>query len=342
LSVRSVFDLFFASCLAAGLVGSGPALGADCGDIAGPCSCGDTVVDDKHLSAADPVTTTVCGPGPALTLNSGVALDFAGRTIRGADFNTTFGVFLEDDANEVVVHGGTVIGTHTGVGGVNTVKAHIFGMRFLNLGGAGVDLGPFNVGDTTTANRVENVLVENSSFGITLVGDGNLVQRSTLRNISGDAILVQGDDNVVFSNRIQEIPGNYGIRVTGGARNRVSRNVVVGSGLDGIAFTDEETATADGVVELNQVSLSDGHGLSLRGSGHNVARNITRNNAKDGIFVEASDSTFDRNQSTANGRFGIEDTTSGGGTAGTANGYSLNLCRSANALGRSSPDGLCR
>ena len=340
--LRSVFTLSLVSLVAVGVVGSGPALAADCGDIAGPCSCGDTVVDDKHLSAADPVTTTICGPGPALTLKSGIALDFAGHTIRGGpDFVTTFGVFLENNTSDVVVHGGTIIGTGSGVGGVKIADAHIFGMRFLNLGGAAVNLVRFNVGDVAVDNRVENVLVEDSFGGIVLIGDRNVVQRSTLRNISRGGVAIVGDDNVVFGNRIQDT--RDGIRISGGARNRISRNVVVGSDHDGIAFMEEgPPPIANALVELNQVSLSAAHGLRLNGSAHTVTRNVTRNNAQDGIFVGATDSTFSRNQSTANGRFGIEDATSGSGTAGTANAYSLNLCGSANALGPSSPEGLCR
>jgi hypothetical protein len=50
-----------------------------------------------------------------------------------------------------------------------------------------------------------------------------------------------------------------------------------------------------------------------------VFRNIARNNAGDGLFVEAMASTFEGNQSLSNGGFGIEDTTAGDGTAGTAN-----------------------
>ena len=57
--------------------------------------------------------------------------------------------------------------------------------------------------------------------------------------------------------------------------------------------------------------------------------------------MSATASHFDRNRSDYNGGVGILDTTTGGGTGGTANTYTNNRC-TGNDLGPSSPAGLCR
>jgi hypothetical protein len=83
----------------------------------------------------------------------------------------------------------------------------------------------------------------------------------------------------------------------------------------------------------------------IGGFEHAIFRNVAVSNGQDGFTVGGEGCLFDRNRADYNGRpaagFGIEDSTAGGGTGGTANTYATNGC-TGNGLGPSSPPGLCR
>jgi hypothetical protein len=97
----------------------------------------------------------------------------------------------------------------------------------------------------------------------------------------------------------------------------------------------------DAIVALNQVKFSRTLGLEVFGSGHTMSPNVSQANAFDGFWSICDGCTFDRNRSAGNGTVGMRDLTTGSGTGGTASTYSRNVC-SGNALGDSSPPGLCR
>ena len=307
---------------------------ADCSDSLGPCSCGDDVRGDKHLSGADPVTSTVC-QGLGLRLNFGT-LDFNGHTIRGA--GNGVGVELEFGGE---IRGGTITGFEFGILGFEVRGSQISGMRLLDNWGVGIDLCCESSG-----NVIKNVLIEGGGLAVRITGGrgGHTLESMTIRDTEG--IVTNGgipdfegelrSGNRLVGNRVEDTRGD-GIIVFG-FHNIVARNVVIGSAGDGIVIANFGNNT----VNNNQVTLSGGHGLRFEGREHTVFRNVSKNNAGDGLFVEATDSTFERNQSLNNDGFGIEDTTIGDGTADTTNTYTLNVCYSANALGKSSPAGLCR
>ena len=74
-----------------------------------------------------------------------------------------------------------------------------------------------------------------------------------------------------------------------------------------------------------------------------MTSNIARLNTGTGLrMVGTTGSRFDRNRGENNRGFGITDDSTGDGTAGTGNTYTLNLCSWANTAGLSSPPGLCR
>ncbi len=74
-----------------------------------------------------------------------------------------------------------------------------------------------------------------------------------------------------------------------------------------------------------------------------VTSNIATLNTSHGLQMLATTaSRFDRNRSENNRGLGFTDNSTGGGTAGTANTYTLNICGRGNGAGASSPAGLCR
>ena len=316
------------------------ALGGIC-DATTPCERGDIVLGDKQLSAADPITSSMCA-GDGLVLpreHFRLTLDFNGHTIRGDGVGTGVdALFLSG----VEIRGGTISGFRVGISAGELTQSHIAGMRLIDNG-----IGLFLIFHSRN-NLIENVLIEGGGLAADIEGSENTLRSMTIRDTEG--IVARGGferhprdvrpGNVLLSNRIEDTRGD-GLVVIG-SRNTVARNVVVGSAGDGIAIENNFLGSADNTVNNNLVSFSGGHGLRFAGTGDTVFRNVAKNNGGNGLHVEATASTLDRNQSFNNGGFGIEDGTAGDGTAGTANTYTSNICYTANSLGKSSPAGLCR
>jgi parallel beta-helix repeat protein len=94
------------------------------------------------------------------------------------------------------------------------------------------------------------------------------------------------------------------------------------------------------VIEKNLISGNGGRGIELLGSNDcDVIANEVRANARSGIFVEGENNRLLRNRSVGNAKnaegFDLHDTTTGGGTAGTANTWIGNRCGTAN------PEAIC-
>jgi hypothetical protein len=268
------------------------------------CACGDVVTANRTLVPdLDPVTLGPC-PGSGLRISPGVTLDLGESTIRGTGNGT--GILLLPGAGSTVTRG-RIAGFRTGVSGAPVTGA--------------------------TVSHVQ--VVDSGVKGIRLRGRRNLVTRCIARRTdAGAGIHLQGTDNVASLCRVED--SALGI-VAEGRRTVVARNLVYRSRLAGIII-DGHAAVAD----RNRAEFTaDGPGLALSGTGHLASRNILADNAGHGLDVSATASAFDRNRSSANDGWGIADASTGEETAGTANTYTLDVC-TGNALGHSSPPGLCR
>jgi hypothetical protein len=264
------------------------------------------VVADRTLrKGVDPVTTTMCLVD-GLIVAGGVTLDLAGTALRGR--GTGAGVRIPAGAAHVTVRNGTVVGFGTGV----------------------------LAEETSGANLTHLQVVDNTWDGVRVTGNSNTLERSVIEGNRRHGALVMGDANRV-ANLLVERNGGDGMSLVG-TGNTASRNMAASNLGTGLA-----TQGAGAVVDRNRATGNGGAGLKLHGLGHTVTSNIARLNTGTGLqVVGTTDSRFDRNRGERNGGFGITDDSTGGGTAGTANTYTLNLCGWANIAGASWPAGLCR
>ena len=107
----------------------------------------------------------------------------------------------------------------------------------------------------------------------------------------------------------------------------IANNTALHNSFCGILVSAAANATT---LDQNQSRYNE-EGICLGGSGHAVSLNVVSGSHSRGISVTATDSVFDRNSSKGNGSktnpvFGIVDFTHGGGTSGTANTYTSNIC----------------
>lgn len=367
---RSCLTLcFMLSLLTLALPGS--ILAKNCGGPV-PCECGDFLVASRTLVAGvDPITVTPC-PDIGLSIwVSDLTLDLNGNTIRAAAGAGSYGIALNTSSG-ITVTGGTIVGFGYGIycrlsdhnrfsflqiveggdgiiilGDANTIERSVFRRQQGNA------IFAWGEGTQVLANRIEDsqyspsagarVLIDRSDPILPDLGP-TVIARNVILRSAGAGLEVAAPSfpepliagTLVDHNQVSRSGGD-GL-VLSGWDLQITRNLSTDNGRDGFHSQDLSVSTFDG----NRAEKNGRNGLTFDGTGHTVVRNVAKNNAEDGLFVEAIDSTFDRNQSLANGGLGIEDTTAGDGTADTANTYTLNSCSSANALGTSSPAGLCR
>lgn len=316
-----------------------PVLAVDCSDapVVAPvvvaCSCGDRVVGTKHLTGADPVTLSPSCPGDGLIIGaSNLVLDMNGQTITGQGAGV--GVKFEPGLSNVKVRDGVVTGFGAGIKTQASIGGTFSNIRILRSTGAGLHLDGSGAQIGYPGALSPLLLQYNGGTAVEIVGSGNTLGEAIIRDSDGGGISVLGDNNILTTNRLERT-GGVGI-IANGAGNTVTRSVILQGDGDGIQILGTHAE-----VSLNQVKQNDGVGIDLAGSDHKVVRNLVQTNGGDGLLVTATGSRFDRNQMKANGGYGIEDETSGGGTSGTANTYTLNTC-SSDAKGKSTPTGLCR
>ena len=213
-------------------------------------------------------------------------------------------------------------------------------------GGIGIQLIGV-AGEVFSDYEVRRCQVEdNQGAGIDISGHHSIVESNIVRRNGGNGIAVRGTAQQLNVNRVEDNHGQ-GIMTSGGGKgdftinfDTITRNIVLRNSGDGV----EVRGTA--LVDRNQSKYNEGNGFQVGGrEPHTVIGNIAVSNGGNGFTVSATGSHFDRNTANYNGRptsgFGIEDTSSGTGTGGTANTYVDNLC-GGNGFGDSSPPGLCR
>lgn len=348
------------------ILGSGtltPAPAANCDAI--PCNCGDTLTASKTLGPGDPVTTTICPVDGLLVGADDVVLNLGGRTITGSGVGS--GITILPGFGNVTVTSGTVRAFETGVlapSTFGTLGTPTLTTLQLIENGTGIDVTgnhltvvtcvvrygtvdgivvhgdavePDNDENLVKSNRAEN----NGGHGLSVTGrKSSILQNVALGNgldgivVNRDAVDPDNGENLVQSNRSERNDG-LGLVVTG-RKNSILQNVVLRNVLDGFEITGD-FATAS----QNQSNYNGGEGFNVAGTNHRFTRNIALDNGADGYTVTAEQSHFERNTSRYNHGYGILDTTTDSGTAGTANTYVSNLC-SGNTSGKSSPVGLCQ
>src|SRR5262245_17771945 len=303
-----------------------PAL-ADCGG--GPCACGDTVDTDTTLNAAtDPVCSTgpadTC-PGVGLIVNPGIILDLGGCTLRGT------GEFF--DGVQASAGAQVLSGRITGFGAGGVVLTGTGGsVATLRVSGNG--FGITVLGDDNVVSRVQ--ALDNVLRGVEVEGNGNTVEKTNVWRNRGLGVVLVGNDNTVRNISARD---NASTGLVSDGNNAVIENNTILRNGRGCALIVRNGTNA--TVSQNQVRYNE-LGICLRsGSGHSVRLNVVSGSNLDGFLVSVTGSVFERNSSKGNGDFGIKDESTGGGTGGTANTYTRNIC-TGNGQGPSSPAGLCR
>ncbi len=141
-----------------------------------------------------------------------------------------------------------------------------------------------------------------------------------------------------------------GIDLDGVSFASVTKNTVYGNAGGGISLWGVQSSTVanntvndHGAGDPNSVGIlvdSYAGNVNATSTGNSITANKVSNNTADGIQAgtDAQGNTFTNNKLITNGAYNAEDSSTGGGTAGTANGWSANTC---NPSGSSSPLGLC-
>ena len=194
--------------------------------------------------------------------------------------------------------------------------------------------GVFVTGDNVT---IKNCTVTDFSNGILLFGsDGSTVTKNNLTlNFVGIQVL-DSDNNKISANTADL--NQVGLSCFFSTGNKFERNDADDNAFDGLRFLDCDNS----LVSANLFRGNDLLGIRLTiDSDNNTFKRNTADDSVDGINITSdSDSNkFTANTTNLNTEEGIDDDSTGGGTAGTANTYKRNSC-SGNTT-PSTPAGLC-
>lgn len=110
--------------------------------------------------------------------------------------------------------------------------------------------------------------------------------------------------------------------------------------LGGSLAPDAEGGTTGGTLLEDNEARECGFGFITAEACADIVGNYATRCHQDGFLTIVGDNLFDSNKASRNEGYGMVDDTTGKGTAGTANTYVGNRCRS-NELGGSFPEGLC-
>jgi hypothetical protein len=171
-----------------------------CGDTAHlgldvPCACGDTVVTDTILDAADPVLEGGCFP-VGLRVTGGVTLDAHALNPPDpglCDSRRGFTTGIQILGSEVTIFRGIIRGCGTGIFGA------LAGSTIERVTAEGGSTGFFLFGNDHTFRN--NLCHDNAVQGLVVIGNGNVLERNyCARNGQGDGITVLGTSNTLNTN----------------------------------------------------------------------------------------------------------------------------------------------
>ena len=275
-------------------------------------SCGSVLTANTTLAQ-----DLSCGSGDGLVIStSGITLDLNGHTITGAGTITPAGIRITPGVSGVTVQKGAIVGFNTGV-----------------------------VADTTNESHITKLEVRAVDQGILLANATNaLVDKNSVTGAGRDGIKVDGSDNTVTQNTVTD--NTWGVSVSNGSTgNDVSKNVLTGNRVDGIAVFDgagttliEKNTVSGGTngieitggasattVSKNAASGASRHGIWVQAdtSGTLLSKNTSSGNGGDGIHVDSIDTTITKNSASGNagwGIFAVSGVTDGGGNSSSGNG----------------------
>jgi len=204
--------------------------------------------------------------------------------------------------------------------------------------------------------RVNNNTLRGSSGVFFINVQASTISFNNIRFSNFNGIeLAGGNVNIAIKNNTLQSPGiqgytgiylhnNYG--VGGNSSNLIANNLVKNAGLSGIRVRDSSfnTVRNNTVLGSKGFDLSDpawGNGIGLEnGDNNTVVGNVTKLNARHGIYVDADSSgnLIKSNVSLVNAQvdpsaFDYNDNSAGGGSGGTANTYQNNTGHTQNRPG---------
>jgi parallel beta-helix repeat protein len=157
---------------------------------------------------------------------------------------------------------------------------------------------------------------------------------------SGGILLYNAGETTVKSNTMDR--NDVGVWVLDTSNADVLSNRVKNSTYDGVAVQAGSGTAAFNTISSNVADLN-GNGIGLYATTTNtVDHNVLSRNDGPGIFVDddATGNFFLSNKLKKNVTYGIEDQSTGGGTGGTGNSYSSNVC-TGNGTAPSTPPNVC-
>lgn len=202
---------------------------------------------------------------------------------------------------------------------------------FLDTMSAGMSIGGSSVDSKVRDNTISDV----SDYGLYIYVGQTEIRNNSVILSGGDGIyLVDADKQQVIDNTITNSRRN-GITLVESRESLVSNNRVSNSGGSGIWVEQVTNSTIRG--NTANVNADNGMVITNFSTGNTIRNNIARGNGGDGIAVasDATSNTINRNVFQDNATYDAEDSSTGSGTASTANAWTGNRCDVSN------PAGLC-
>jgi hypothetical protein len=253
------YFVFFAGALLLGLAFASAGEAANCGGNQ-PCACEDNVIASRTLSSADPIVSSKCSNRGLTITNDGVVLNLGGNKIAGSgvdvgvlieadnvtvenggvdrfetgigsnattgssidrirlDSNTGNGILVQGNDNEFLA----ILAKRNGDNGVyvignnNLVQGH--NDEYNGFDGIRVE------GDNNDviANLASENATKGTGNGITVIGNGNALERNQMTKLNVDGIVVSGDENTLINNKVAKQKSDG--FVVNGANNVLTNN----------------------------------------------------------------------------------------------------------------------
>jgi len=281
----------------------------------------DTNVDIENIVLPPADFGCQDGLGAYVTTDDGSAtpsaVTFSGVKVTDYDKN---GITCDDLSTSCTVTNSTV----TGIGPTNQIAQNGIQMAYDATGSI--------TGSTVSDNTYTGGGADNQATGILIYDEG-------ATTVMGNT-LTSNDIDVSASADSGAIAGAWNIS-NNTASSATGQGNAEGNGYgDGIQIYGVDGNTNALTVSGNTASGSYEDGLSFTGTSDATVSSNTTNSNYDGIYVDSTSSAIDfsDNVSKHNTRYDYEDTSTGGGTSGTADSWTSNSCK---PLADSAPEGLC-